>query len=768
MQPHMRRPPTLYRAVAGWLLLALAVGVGALWQREARASQTIDLGAALDEGLAEGFYGRELSDDGSATTFRWSRPTAELRLRAAAPPLALRLRGLAPAVGGAPSTLTLGLAGAELGRFTLAPTFRVYTVLVPAQLAGRPTGAEPTVSLAATPQRLPGDPRALGMVLDRVELRSLGGGGSLLGQLGAFPYLPLGLIGVAAAVTLAGARPPAAGLAALLALGLLALAAWPLAEARIALAWALTVGAGAVALGLALARLARRTLADAAAADRRAAAWLCAAWALTFALGFAPWVASDGTGYYAYTRSLARDGDLSFANDYTAMPFPHAPTNADQLIVPATGLALNPFSIGPGLLWLPAYALADGFVQLGPGAYWPADGFSLPYIALTTLVTALSGLALLLTMFRVARRLASPGLAALASLAVYLGANPLYYALREGSFAHGLAAMAAALFVLAWLRLEEQPSPRRWAALGAAGGLTALLYWASAIALIPAALSFGRQLARALAAGGRERGRRLRELALGAGLALACGLALLAPQLIAWQILFGQALTVPQGSGFITPGAPVIGPFLFGSLHGLLPWTPALFVGVLGLGLVAARRPWLGLCLGLGCALYLFYNMSIANWHGSGAFGLRRLTSLAPWCALGLAAVFTALSRLHWSLPVAAASLMAAWTTLLVVRYDLYLVARDVGALEELPLAAFLLGRDALPVYRLGDWVASGFFGSALSLARNGAPWPAVLALVAMVAGLAVLGVALALRLTAPRPAYAPAPEAGADTPITL
>jgi hypothetical protein len=218
------------------------------------------------------------------------------------------------------------------------------------------------------------------------------------------------------------------------------------------------------------------------------------------------------------------------------------------------------------------------------------------------------------------------------------------------------------------------------------------------------------------------------------------------PQLVAWNTIFGTPLTVPQGGGYITPGVPVYGQFLFSPLHGLLPWTPAYFAGMLGLALLWRRRPWLGLCLTLAFFAYLSYNAALSNWHGSGAFGLRRLTVLAPWCALGLAALFTAMGRLHWALPVGLAALMGAWTTLLAVRYDLYLIDRNVGSLDEMPPLAFLLGYDALPLYRAGDWVRGGFFMSTLDLPTGGMPWAAAGGLVALVAALAALAVAVALR----------------------
>ncbi len=200
-------------AALGWLLLLLAVACGALWQSAARGLQRLDIGAALDEGAVAGFYGRELSDDGSSTSFRWSRPEAELRFRPA------------------PSTLAVSLGGAELGSFALGETFRVYQVPLP-------QGAAERVGLRASELQLAGDPRSLGLVLDWAEIRRARAAplwGMGLEAL-AFPLLPIGLALAALAAALAGARQPLPGLVAALALGALALAAARLPGAELALA----------------------------------------------------------------------------------------------------------------------------------------------------------------------------------------------------------------------------------------------------------------------------------------------------------------------------------------------------------------------------------------------------------------------------------------------------------------------------------------------------------------------------------------------------
>ncbi len=732
----------------GWSLVLIAVTLASLWQGQARAAQVLDVGTALDEGYVAGFYGRELSTDGRALSFRWSRPIAELRLRPAPGPSVLQLRMLVPATpAGEPAHLSLSLAARPIADMALSDEFRRYQVLLPAGV-----GATPLI-LTASPLTLPEDPRALGLVLDSVSLSAVTGfqPGTLLTEWFVFPALPWGILLASAAVALAGGQTPWPGLAALAGLSLVALLAHWLPQAALSLAWSFTISAGAVALGLGLGRLARDVPALRIDRDTRAAAWLCSAWLLTFVTGFAPWVASDGTGYYAYTRSIMLDGDLNFHNEYREMPFPHTPRDPANYGVTSTGAAMNPFAIGPGLLWLPGFGLAHLFVQLDPSALWSADGYTSPYVTLALLTTALAGLGLLLSLYRINRRIVGPGMATLASLAVYFGANPLYYTLREGSFAHGFSALATALFVLAWLRLEEEPSPRRWAQLGLAAGFSIVIYWTSALVLIPAAFSFTRQLISGLRTAPPERQRHLRNLALGLTLAIAGGLLMVSPQLLAWQIIFGTPLTIPQGTSYITPGMPVLGPFFFASLHGMLPWTPAFFLGLIGLPWLALQRPWMGSSLLVGAVLFLLYNMSIGDWHGSGAFGLRRLTVLTPWFSLGLAVIFAALKRLHWSLPVAGAALMGTWTTMLGWRYSLYLIERDPGALADLPMAALLLGRDALPLDRAGDWIGSGFFVSSLRLPAYGAPAGPILGLLALVVALALGTMALMLRIMIPQ-----------------
>jgi hypothetical protein len=181
------------------------------------------------------------------------------------------------------------------------------------------------------------------------------------------------------------------------------------------------------------------------------------------------------------------------------------------------------------------------------------------------------------------------------------------------------------------------------------------------------------------------------------------------PQMIAWRLIYGAFLTIPQGSGFVTPQAFKGLDMLFAPLHGLLPWTPALFVGLFGLALLWWRSRYLAAALIAALVAYFLYNAWLPDWHGSGAFGLRRLTLLAPWCMLGLALLFDMLRRWRALLPVVPAGLMIGWATLVLLRYDLDLIPHSVGALRKLTPAAFYASREIFPLWAVPGWVNNGY-----------------------------------------------------------
>ena len=69
-----------------------------------------------------------------------------------------------------------------------------------------------------------------------------------------------------------------------------------------------------------------------------------------------PRIGGDGFSYYAWLRSAAFDHDLNFTNEYRDYNTGDYWTAQEESTV--TGLAANPFSIGPAILWTPWFIMA--------------------------------------------------------------------------------------------------------------------------------------------------------------------------------------------------------------------------------------------------------------------------------------------------------------------------------------------------------------------------------------------------------------------------
>jgi hypothetical protein len=449
-----------------------------------------------------------------------------------------------------------------------------------------------------------------------------------------------------------------------------------------------------------------------------------AVWAISTLLAFTPTVGHDGVGYYAYLRSTLIDGDLRFANEFDPAQSPLSDIPRMGGPLHSTGYTANGWSVGPALYWAPFWMLAHGLVSLGAGLGlpWQADGYASPYITLIGLASALTGLLTMLGCFTLARRWWSPAIAALAAITVFLGSNLLFYAELEGSFAHSLSAATTAWFLVATLRLEDEPTWRRWLLLGLAAGAMIVTYWITALLLLaPLAVTLRLLWPHVRQANWRAVGR----LAAQGCLAAAAALLVCAPQLLAWRVIFGSWLATPQGSSFITPDQLHLRDVLISPLYGLTWWTPAYAIGLLGGVWFALRRPWPGLALLGPILLYIVYNASLPEWFGNGGFGLRRLTPIAPVCALGLAAIFAALQR-RPALAVALAAAIAGWGVQMTARYVVYDLPHDPYVLMDLHASDLLLTRQRLALAPLlamartswlGRFVQGPSLGDTLTLA---------------------------------------------------
>jgi hypothetical protein len=108
----------------------------------------------------------------------------------------------------------------------------------------------------------------------------------------------------------------------------------------------------------------------------------------------------------------------------------------------------------------------------------------------------------------------------------------------------------------------------------------------------------------------------------------------------AWHVLYGEwvLLDPPHGADFLRLGRPFVLETLFSSRHGLLSWTPVLWLGYLGLWPLLRTRRALAIPLLIPAAVMTYVNMCSGDWWAGGSFSNRRFDSLLPVLAPGLAA----------------------------------------------------------------------------------------------------------------------------------
>jgi hypothetical protein len=342
----------------------------------------------------------------------------------------------------------------------------------------------------------------------------------------------------------------------------------------------------------------------------------------------------DDTYYLGQLSSIVHDGDLDLRNDslYSGISAAELARLLSTLL-PDGGLA-NTFSVGPALLWSPAYLLVTPLAGGLASRWTPAHLAALHLLSLAFCIYIAWALARLGRRYGATRedsRWISIGL---------LAASPLLiYGFRLYTMSHLCAAVAACWFLSALLA-AQRTARLSWAALtGVSLGCLSIVRWQDAlfaVLIVPVAAHIAR----------RHRWQRSAAMAL-AGLAGFLPMALL--QSHAWWVERGALVTLPQGGAYLDLAGSNLRSFLLSGRSGFLPWMPLAAVCVLGLLLpwrLRLDRSWRWSCLLLLLAEVVL-NASVEDWWGGFSYGARRMTSLVPVLAIGLANASRA-GRRNW------------------------------------------------------------------------------------------------------------------------
>jgi hypothetical protein len=362
--------------------------------------------------------------------------------------------------------------------------------------------------------------------------------------------------------------------------------------------------------------------------------------------------ASDGREYFVQVRSLVIDHDLDFRNENAAFG--------------VRGTASR-YAFGAAILWTPFFLLGHAWLGLLNlfGGNFPLTGLTIPYqraIGIGTLVYGFIGLVLI---YKVLKDYYSPRLSAVTALALCCGSFLIWYLTVENSMVHGASMFATTLFLFFWHRTRPDRTRVQWALLGAAAGLMCMVRWQNAL-FIPLPLAHG-----ALQSWRSGRGRLPAMTWLGdLCVFAACALAAFAPQLVFWRAVRGEWISLPTGEHGVHLASLHIGDVLFSPNHGLLSWTPVLYLALLGLPLFYRRDGPLAAVLTVGFLGQLYINSTVDVWWGGSGFGARRFENCALVFAIGLASLLAWARRRPFAAPglILGALLAANATFMLDVR----------------------------------------------------------------------------------------------------
>jgi hypothetical protein len=398
---------------------------------------------------------------------------------------------------------------------------------------------------------------------------------------------------------------------------------------------------------------------------------------------------SDEIQYFAYLRSLWFDHDVSFENEYRYF-YDRGIARSEgfhetflERTTP-TGRRINFGTIGCAILWAPFYAGGDVAARLmrSAGRSIEIDGFSTPYIAAVAYGSAFYGAAALALAILAAGRL---GLHAIgAALAVWFGTPLLFYMYIAPPMSHACSAFAVALFVYTWLRVRETWSTRGALALGAAGGLMAIVREQDVFLCAGPALDFVLWVLTSFRSGALRPADLIKKVIGPVAAAAAAFAVVFLPQALAYLALNGRVGPSPLVTRKMNWMAPHALQVLLSPEHGFFVWTPLAAMAIAGLALMATRalpagdRRRVALCTLVMAALQIYVSGSVESWTVAGGFGQRRFVALTALLVIGIAALLAFPRRVSARRAVTAAIVVAVyWNIALTVEFAVGLMDRQ-------------------------------------------------------------------------------------------
>jgi len=398
---------------------------------------------------------------------------------------------------------------------------------------------------------------------------------------------------------------------------------------------------------------------------------------------------SDEIEYYSYLRSLYKDGDLDFTNDYEMFVSRNPKeykksgfTHTFLDLTTTTGLKNNFAPVGCSILWLPWFFMADVYVHGANllGAEIPDDGFSAPYIKLVVYGSMFYGFLGILIIYSFLRRLYGATSSLLSTALVWFATPVVYYMYVQAPMSHSCSLFIVSAFIWYWHKTLGRSDILRWALLGLMLGLAGLVREQNlffVVILFAEAAELLRQKIN------KESNTSLKAIITGLATAGVVSSAVFSIQLIIYSILYGRFSPSPLVARKMHWDSPFSWGVLFNYSHGLFFWTPVIFFAVIGLILFSLRERFVGLTLMLAFLTQVYISGAVGSWHASGSFGHRRFINCSLIFAVGLGYLAVQMLRKKIKIiPYFLASLFILWNMQLIVQFAVKIMDRsqiDIG-----------------------------------------------------------------------------------------
>jgi hypothetical protein len=412
--------------------------------------------------------------------------------------------------------------------------------------------------------------------------------------------------------------------------------------------------------------------------------FLCIIFVLSLPLLTPRIYSSDEIEYYVYLRSLYKDGDLDFRNDYETFaskaPEEYKKSGFHHTFLEletATGLRNNFAPVGCSVLWLPWFVAADIYVNVVNffGGDILTDGFSAPYIQMIAYGSMTYGFLALIFIYLTLRRFFKPPVPLISTLTVWLATPAVYYMYVQAPMSHACSMFIVSLFVWYWSGTLGSLKISRWIILGLLIGAAGIVREQDIFFGILLPVELAGQLYYSIHA---KKHFPLRETILRVFAALGACTLVFIPQLIAYKVLYGHYGPSPLVARKMMWASPYSWEVLFNYSHGLFFWTPVVIFAVAGLIFFAVKNRFIGLSLLAAFLMQVYVSGAVGSWHASGSFGLRRFVGCSIVFAFGLAFLFSILWEKRRKLTaLLLAGIFCLWNLQLIVQFATGMIDRS-------------------------------------------------------------------------------------------